>query len=124
MEYNTVQGNTQMITKRKFKEEVKRIVNQLIKEYHPEKVILFGSLSEKNKSPRDIDLFIIGEMEEDQVFQAAQKVEETIAREINYHIATREEFLEKIKTSYFHKNIAKNVMLLIGNEDEFRRIIK
>jgi len=48
-----------MITKRKFKEEVKRIVNQLIKEYHPEKVILFGSLSEKNKSPRDIDLFII-----------------------------------------------------------------
>ena len=48
-----------MITKRKFKEEVKRIVNQLIKEYHPEKVILFGSLLEKNKSPRDIDLFII-----------------------------------------------------------------
>ncbi len=48
-----------MITKRKFKEEVKRIVNQLIKEYHPEKVILLGSLLEKNKSPRDIDLFII-----------------------------------------------------------------
>jgi predicted nucleotidyltransferase len=48
-----------MITKRKFKEEIKRIVNQLIKEYHPEKVILFGSLLEKNKAPRDIDLFII-----------------------------------------------------------------
>ena len=48
-----------MITKRKFKEEVKRLVNQLIKEYHPEKVILFGPLLEKNKSPRDIDLFII-----------------------------------------------------------------
>ena len=48
-----------MITKRKFKEEIKRIVNQLIKEYHHEKVILFGSLLEKNKSPRDIDLFII-----------------------------------------------------------------
>ncbi len=48
-----------MITKRKFKEEVKRIVNQLIKEYHPEKVILFGSLLERNKIPKDIDLFII-----------------------------------------------------------------
>jgi len=48
-----------MITKKKFKEEVKRIVNQLIKEYHPEKVILFGSLLGKNKSPTDIDLFII-----------------------------------------------------------------
>jgi len=48
-----------MIAKRKFKEETRKIVNQLIKEYHPEKVILFGSLLERNKTPRDIDLFII-----------------------------------------------------------------
>lgn len=56
--------------------------------------------------------------------QAVQKVEGTIGREINYHIATCEEFLEKVKINYFHKDIAKNVMFLIGNEHEFRRIIK
>lgn len=86
---------------------------------------LFGSYVKGGfKSDSDIDLFVIGEMEEDRVFQAVQKVEGTIGREINYHIATREEFLEKIKINYFHKDIAKNVMLLIGDEYEFRRIIK
>lgn len=48
-----------MITRKRFKEEIRNIVNQLVKEYHPEKVILFGSLLGKNKSPTDIDLFII-----------------------------------------------------------------
>jgi predicted nucleotidyltransferase len=48
-----------MITRRMFKEEARSIVKQLIKSYHPEKVILFGSLSDKKKFPRDIDLFII-----------------------------------------------------------------
>jgi len=86
---------------------------------------LFGSYVKGGfKSDSDIDLFVIGEMEEDGVFKAVQKVEGTIGREINYHIATREEFLEKIKINYFHKDIAKNVMLLIGDEYEFRRIIK
>jgi len=86
---------------------------------------LFGSYVKGGfKSDSDIDLFVIGEMEEDGVFEAVQKVEGKIAREINYHIATREEFLEKIKINYFHKDIAKNVMLLIGDEYEFRRIIK
>jgi len=86
---------------------------------------LFGSYVKGGfKSDSDIDLFVIGEMEEDGVFEAVQKVERKIGREINYHIATREEFLEKIKINYFHKDIAKNVMLLIGDEYEFRRIIK
>jgi len=48
-----------MITRKKIRDEVRKIVEQLIKVYHPEKIILFGSLLEKNKSPRDIDLFII-----------------------------------------------------------------
>jgi predicted nucleotidyltransferase len=86
---------------------------------------LFGSYVKGGfKSDSDIDLFVIGEMEEDGVFQAVQKVEGTIGREINYHIATCEEFLEKVKINYFHKDIAKNVMLLIGDADGFRRIAK
>ena len=86
---------------------------------------LFGSYVKGGfKSDSDIDLFVIGEMDEDRVFQAVQKMEGTIGREINYHIATGEEFLEKVKINYFHKVIAKNVMLLIGDEDGFRRIVK
>ena len=48
-----------MITRKRFREEVQNIVEQLVKVYHPEKIILFGSLLGKNNAPRDIDLFII-----------------------------------------------------------------
>ncbi len=48
-----------MITRKRFREEVRNIVEQLVEVYHPEKVVLFGSLLGKNKVPRDIDLFII-----------------------------------------------------------------
>lgn len=86
---------------------------------------LFGSYAKGGfKSDSDIDLFLIGEVDEDQVFKAVQKVEELVSREINYHIANRREFLKKKKTSYFYREIVENNILLIGEEHEFRRLIK
>ena len=42
------------------KEELKRIVNIVVREYLPEKIILFGSLAKgKMNEGSDIDLFII-----------------------------------------------------------------
>ena len=73
-----------MITKRKFKEEVKSIVNQIVKEYHPEKVILFGSLLERNKMPKDIVLFII---KRNPPYLGVDRVRE-LDRLIKYKIAT------------------------------------
>lgn len=61
-------------------------------------------------------------MNDDQVYQAVQKVEETIRREINYHIATQSEFSKK--TEYFYKEIVKNYTLLVGDEREFKKLIK
>ncbi len=63
-------------------------------------------------------------MDEDQVFKAVQKVEEIVRREINYHIANKTEFLNKIKSNYFYKEIVESFTLLIGDDDEFRRLIK
>ena len=73
-----------MITRRMFKEEVRIVVKQLIKSYHPEKVILFGSLLEKNKPPRDIDLFII---KKNPPFLGVDRVRE-LDRLIRYELAT------------------------------------
>jgi predicted nucleotidyltransferase len=42
-----------------FEKELKSIVKQLAEFYHPEKVILFGSLLDGKAKPNDIDLFII-----------------------------------------------------------------
>jgi len=86
---------------------------------------LFGSYVKGGfKSDSDIDLFVIGEVDEDQVFKAVQKVEEIVRREINYHIANKSEFSKKKKTSYFYKEIVESFILLIGDEHEFRRLIK
>ena len=49
-----------MISKIQFDKEVKNILDQLIRLYKPEKVILFGSLSEGQiNEGTDIDLFIV-----------------------------------------------------------------
>lgn len=86
---------------------------------------LFGSYVKGGfKSDSDIDLFIIGEVDEDQVFKAVQKVEEIVRREVNYHIANKTEFLKKKKSNYFYKEIVESFTLLIGDDDEFRRLIK
>jgi predicted nucleotidyltransferase len=73
-----------MITRKRFREEVRNIVEQLVQVYHPEKVILFGSLLGKNKAPRDIDLFII---KKNPPYLGVERIRE-LDRTIKYKIAT------------------------------------
>jgi len=85
---------------------------------------LFGSYVKGGfKFDSDVDLFVIGEVDDDQVFKAVKKVEEITGREINYHIADKSEFYKKKKTSYFYKEIVENHDLLIGDEHEFKKLI-
>ena len=86
---------------------------------------LFGSYVNGGfKSDSDIDLFVIGKMDEDLVYEATQKVEKVTGREINYHIATQSEFSQKKKSNYFYNEIIKSYTLLVGNEREFKKFIK
>ncbi len=86
---------------------------------------LFGSYVKGGfQSDSDIDLFVIGEVDEDPVFKAVQKVEETVGREINYHFASKNEFLKKKKTNYFYKEMVVSYILLVGDEHEFQKLIK
>lgn len=49
-----------MVSKDQFDKEIQNIVNQLVRLYKPEKIILFGSLAnDQIKQGTDIDLFII-----------------------------------------------------------------
>jgi len=85
---------------------------------------LFGSYVKGGfRSDSDVDLFVIGDVDGDQVFKAVKKVEEIIGRAINYHIANKSEFNKKKKTSYFYKEIVANYDLLIGDEREFKKLI-
>jgi len=86
---------------------------------------LFGSYVKGDFGPdSDIDLYVIGDIREKELYQLLKKAEEKIYREINYHLSSRKEFQEKMKESFFHKEILKNFTLLIGNQNEFKKFIR
>lgn len=86
---------------------------------------LFGSYVKGDFYPdSDIDLYVIGSIEEKELHRLTKSVEEKIFREINYHFSSKKEFQEKIKKSFFHQEILQNFILIIGNENEFREFIK
>lgn len=86
---------------------------------------IFGSYAMGGmKADSDIDLYIIGSVDEDELHARAMNAEKYIHREINYHVARLDEFAEKLKTSFFHKKVVENHILLFGDEPEFRKIIE
>ena len=85
---------------------------------------LFGSYVKGDFGPdSDIDLYVIGKISEKNLYRLVKKAEGKIYREINYHLATPEEFREKIKESFFHKEVLKNYTLITGNKNEFEKFI-
>jgi len=85
---------------------------------------LFGSYAQGGmKADSDIDAYIIGNVDEDKLHAKMINAEKYIHREINYHIATLDEFSEKLKTSFFYKKVAEKYVILTGDEQEFRKII-
>jgi predicted nucleotidyltransferase len=77
-------GEVAMIPRERFTQEVQKIVEQLIRKYTPEKIILFGSLARETAEPRDIDLFIIKKAPP---YSGAERIRE-LDKLITYHIAT------------------------------------
>jgi predicted nucleotidyltransferase len=74
------------------------------------------------KADSDIDLFVIGNMGEDDIYNAVQRVEETVGREINYHLSSEAEFARRSTEGSFYKEIAAGPLMLIGREDELRQL--
>jgi predicted nucleotidyltransferase len=86
---------------------------------------LFGSYAKGGlKSDSDIDLFIIGTPEEDDVYRAVEKIEDSAGREINYHLADKAEFTRKSKTCSFYKEILARPLMLVGKENELKDLMR
>ncbi len=102
-----------------------QLKNELSRFENLEYAFIFGSYVKGGfKSDSDIDLFIIGDTEEEQIIETVQKLEEMIGREINYHFASKSEFSRRAKDSFFYRDVIQGYTLLIGDEDEFKKLIK
>jgi uncharacterized protein len=75
------------------------------------------------KAGSDIDLFVVGSMNEDQVYEAIRKVEGIVGREINYHLSTEAEFAKRSTDGSFYREVMAGPLMLIGQEDELKQAL-
>lgn len=115
------------LTEEIFKKEIENIVDQLIRFYKPQKIILFGSLAKENVSvgaDTDIDLFII---KKDVPKLGVDRVRE-VERLVNYKLATDfiiytpEEVEERIQAGDpFVRKVISEGEVLYDEEQEGRK---
>src|SRR3989338_1725742 len=103
-------------------------LGELIRKELKEKVkyaFIYGSFAKGEETEAsDIDLFVIGDMKEDDLIRAIQKLEETTGREINYVLWNEKTFKQRAQNHHLLKTIKKSeIIMLIGDENEFKRSI-
>jgi len=89
--------------------------------------LVYGSIASGEESgSSDVDLLIVGENSEEKILNALSPVEKDVGRELNYIFWSREEFMERVKSKHnLLVDIAeKPAIMLVGDEDEFRRTVK
>ena len=86
-----------------------------------EVAFIYGSFAKHEESGRsDIDLLIIGKIDENRLLREINKLEKVLKREINYSIFQRDEFDHKAKGKEpFITDLLKNAKIfLIGDEND------
>lgn len=86
---------------------------------------IYGSFAREEESmDSDIDLFLMGSLNEIDIIKGLKSVEAQTKRVINYTIYTVQEFETKIKLNdSFIKNIMKNPKIfLVGTQNELRNV--
>lgn len=89
--------------------------------------LIYGSFAKGTESQSsDIDLLVIGDVNENTLLKSISKTERTIGREINYLLWKEEEFMDRVekKIPLINEISKTSIMMIIGDEDEFKRLIK
>lgn len=101
-------------------------LKKLIKEIGGVKfAFIFGSYLKKDFSANsDLDLFLIGQVDENKLVKKIRPLEDALDREINYHLYREKDFKAKVKQNSFLRNISKNQLFLTDNKNEFTKLLK
>lgn len=99
----------------------------LIKNKEIEFAFIFGSIGAgKENSKSDIDLMVIGNLGLRNVVSLLSGISEKTGREVNPHIFWTTEFKKRIQSNdHFITNVVNSKKIfIIGQEDEFRKLVK
>ncbi len=70
------------------------------------RAFVFGSLAKnKEDSASDVDIMIVGDIDEDLLIEKISQMEESFKREINYHLFGEKEWREKAEKNSFIKAV-------------------
>ena len=86
-----------------------------------ESAFIYGSFAKNEENANsDVDLFILGKINEDKLVKEIGKLENVLKREINYSLYTRCDLKKKIneKDSFIIDLLENPKVFLIGNEDD------
>jgi len=86
-----------------------------------EAAFIFGSFAKKKEAVgSDIDLFIVGKINETMLLREIKKLEEALKREINYSVFERAEFKKKAKEkdSFIIDLLENPKIFIVGSEDD------
>ena len=86
--------------------------------------LVFGSIPKGiEKAGSDIDLLLVGVVDEEKLITKIKNAEDKIGREINYIIWSEKEFIKRAKERMVLLiEIKKNpIIMIIGDENEFRK---
>jgi len=89
-----------------------------------EVALIYGSFAKREETGRsDIDLLIIGKIDEDRLLREINKLEKVLKREINYSIFRKDEFNHKMKEKDpFITDLLKNPKIfLVGDPNDLRK---
>ena len=89
-----------------------------------EVAFIYGSFAKNEaKAASDVDLFIIGKVDEDQLIREMNRLERVLKREINYSLYTPKDFQRKRRQrdSFIMDLLENKKIFLIGEENDLRK---
>ncbi|MFA5745490.1 MAG: nucleotidyltransferase domain-containing protein [archaeon] len=88
-----------------------------------EYAVIFGSFAKGTENSKsDIDLLIVSDKKQDELYKIIFSIEKEIKREINSVLWSELEFSQKFPAHHLIKDImSNNIIMLVGNENDFRR---
>lgn len=100
-------------------QQAKKVTQQLVKRYHPKKIILFGSVAaDESDEPNDLDFFLIKDEVPQRAIDRVREVDRLIDREVacDFIVYTQQEFNErrKLQDPFINKTIATKGVTLYG----------
>jgi predicted nucleotidyltransferase len=89
--------------------------------------LIYGSFARGEEAERsDVDLLVVGDVDERRMLGVVEQVEERLGREVNYVAWTEDEFEEKVRerVPLLEEIVGSSVIMIVGDFDEFGKAVK